>query len=344
MLLALHGEPDHEEIDGTTRSNHPTLPTGSGGVEPGGPGIVYTATHRGAEETAALLRDNGVDAVHYHGGLSRADREAAQDAFMRGDVEVMVATSAFGMGVDKPDVRFVFHTEPPDTSRRVLPGDRAGRPGPQAGPGGAVLPAERPVAAAVLRLRRRADRAGDDRRAAGDPGRRAGLAQGPRRLDRAVARPGHRRSSTSWRRAGRSRPARTAGWCQPGPGTTCRRRRWPRPRPSGGNCSGSTPARPSRWSARTRRRPTAGAASCWSCSASRIRSGAGTATTATSASRSTRTTARSRSGSAVTHPEWGRGTVQTYEEGDRLVVLFDAAGYKTLSLDVVEGHHLLRPA
>jgi len=49
-------------------------------------------------------------------------------------------------------------------------------------------------------------------------------------------------------------------------------------------------------------------------------------------------------GSAVTHPEWGRGTVQTYEEGDRLVVLFDVAGYKTLSLDVVEGHHLLRPA
>jgi ATP-dependent DNA helicase RecQ len=74
VLLALHGEPDHEEIDGTTRSSHPTLPTGTGGVEPGGPGIVYTATHRGAEETAALLRDNGVDAVHYHGGLSRADR------------------------------------------------------------------------------------------------------------------------------------------------------------------------------------------------------------------------------------------------------------------------------
>ena len=49
-------------------------------------------------------------------------------------------------------------------------------------------------------------------------------------------------------------------------------------------------------------------------------------------------------GSAVTHPEWGRGTVQTYEEGDRVVVLFDAAGYKTLSLDVVEGHHLLTRA
>lgn len=70
VLLALHGEPDHEEIDGTTRSAHPTLPIGSGGVAPGGPGIVYAATHKRTEELAALLRDNGVDAVHYHGGLS----------------------------------------------------------------------------------------------------------------------------------------------------------------------------------------------------------------------------------------------------------------------------------
>ena len=157
VLLALHGEPDHEEIDGTTRSDHPTLPTGTGAVEPGGPGIVYTATHRGAEETAALLRDNGVDAVHYHGGLSRADRDAAQDAFMRGDVEVMVATSAFGMGVDKPDVRFVFHTEPPDTLDSYYQEiGRAGRDGKPARAALFYLP-ERPVAAAVLRLRRRAD-------------------------------------------------------------------------------------------------------------------------------------------------------------------------------------------
>lgn len=84
VLLALHGEPDHEEIDGTTRSDHPTLPTGSGGVEPGGSGIVYAATHKRTEELAALLREHGVDAVHYHGGLSRVERESAQDAFMAG--------------------------------------------------------------------------------------------------------------------------------------------------------------------------------------------------------------------------------------------------------------------
>src|SRR5215204_408065 len=50
VLLALHGEPDHEEIDGSTRLEAPTLPVGSGGVEPGGPGIVYAATHRGTED------------------------------------------------------------------------------------------------------------------------------------------------------------------------------------------------------------------------------------------------------------------------------------------------------
>jgi ATP-dependent DNA helicase RecQ len=49
-------------------------------------------------------------------------------------------------------------------------------------------------------------------------------------------------------------------------------------------------------------------------------------------------------GAKVRHPEWGRGTVSTYEEGDRIVVLFDTAGYKTLSLQVVEGQNLLTKA
>ena len=79
--------------------------------------------------------------MHYHGGLSRTDREAAQDAFMTGEVEVIVATSAFGMGVDKPDVRFVFHTEPPDSLDAYYQEiGRAGRDR-RAGPGRAVLPA-----------------------------------------------------------------------------------------------------------------------------------------------------------------------------------------------------------
>ena len=79
------------------------------------PGIVYAATRRLAEELAELLRDTGVSAVAYHGGMRRREREEAQESFMEDRVEVVVATTAFGMGVDKPNVRFVFHSEPADS-------------------------------------------------------------------------------------------------------------------------------------------------------------------------------------------------------------------------------------
>src|SRR4051812_13842691 len=79
------------------------------------PGIVYAATRRLAEELAGELDAGGVSATVYHGGLSRRARTEAQEAFMADEVEVVVATTAFGMGVDKPNVRFVFHSEPADS-------------------------------------------------------------------------------------------------------------------------------------------------------------------------------------------------------------------------------------
>jgi ATP-dependent DNA helicase RecQ len=79
------------------------------------PGIVYSATRRLAEELAEELREAGVEAVHYHGGMRRRERIEAQERFMGDGVEVVVATTAFGMGVDKPNVRFVFHSEPSDS-------------------------------------------------------------------------------------------------------------------------------------------------------------------------------------------------------------------------------------
>jgi len=75
------------------------------------PGIVYTATRRHAEELAAALVERNIQAVAYHAGMNPRDREAAQSAFMGDEAEVIVATSAFGMGIDKPNVRFVFHYE-----------------------------------------------------------------------------------------------------------------------------------------------------------------------------------------------------------------------------------------
>src|SRR3954470_7145077 len=73
------------------------------------PGIVYAATRRMAEELASELGEHGVSALAYHGGMRRRERIRAQEAFMADEVEVVVATTAFGMGVDKPNVRFVFH-------------------------------------------------------------------------------------------------------------------------------------------------------------------------------------------------------------------------------------------
>ena len=76
-------------------------------------GIVYALSRRKVEQTAGWLRDAGVDAVAYHAGLPASERLDAQTRFLREDGVVVVATIAFGMGIDKPDVRFVAHIDLP---------------------------------------------------------------------------------------------------------------------------------------------------------------------------------------------------------------------------------------
>ncbi len=76
-------------------------------------GIVYCLARATVDETAAFLMQNGVAALPYHAGLDNARRESHQDRFIREDGVVMVATIAFGMGIDKPDVRFVAHLDLP---------------------------------------------------------------------------------------------------------------------------------------------------------------------------------------------------------------------------------------
>jgi ATP-dependent DNA helicase RecQ len=85
-------------------------------VEAGrGPGIVYSATRRGTEELAESLAERGLRVRPYHAGLKAAEREDTQQAWMGDALDVVVATTAFGMGIDKPDTRFVVHAEPADS-------------------------------------------------------------------------------------------------------------------------------------------------------------------------------------------------------------------------------------
>lgn len=95
-----------------------------------GSGIVYTSTVKAAEEVLEALQQAGHDATLYHGQMAPGARERNQDLFMSGAVRIMVATNAFGMGIDKPDIRFVIHYQIPGSLQAYYQeSGRAGRDG-----------------------------------------------------------------------------------------------------------------------------------------------------------------------------------------------------------------------
>ncbi len=308
-----------------------------------GPGLVYCSSRNDTVSYAEALLGRGVRAAAYHAGRRAADRDRVHEQFMEGAVDVVVATSAFGMGIDKPDVRFVLHAASPSSLDAYY--QEVGRAGRDGAPAVVellhhardldlqrFLTARRPKPDALRAVLGALD-AYPEPLTAAELGEASGLARQRRTtalnlleqagavrvtadgrfarthlpageaVDRAVEIAQGRREMV------RSRIEMVRGYAET---TDCRRRvllayfgeQLPRPCGNCDSCDAGT-ARPVD--------PDAAAA-------------AGLAVQ-----------------QAVRHPQWGEGVVMS-TEADRVTVMFAAHGYRTLALDAVRENDLLVPA
>src|SRR6202042_2048748 len=124
------------------------------------PAIVYCGTRKDTGEVTALLREHGLDAVSYHAGMSPDARRSSQEAFMSGGAEVVVATNAFGMGVDKADVRTVVHWAVPTSLEAYY--QEAGRGGRDGLPARALLLGARMDVGRLIRFTNERETSGED--------------------------------------------------------------------------------------------------------------------------------------------------------------------------------------
>ena len=115
-----------------------------------GSAIVYARSRRSCELLSRFLRGHGIQALHYHAGLEPAERTEAQEAFLLGDVRVVVATTAFGMGIDKPDIRLVLLYNLPGSLEDYV--QMVGRAGRDGAPSDCVLFFGRPDARSLRRF------------------------------------------------------------------------------------------------------------------------------------------------------------------------------------------------
>jgi ATP-dependent DNA helicase RecQ len=309
------------------------------------PGIVYAATRKRTEELAAALAERGVEAIAYHAGLKAADREAAQERFMDSEVDVIVATTAFGMGVDKADVRFVFHAEVPESVDSYY--QEVGRAGRDSEPARAVL-FYRPEDLGLRRFFAGSGHVGADEltevaevvgaaRNPVDPAdiqERTELSQS--KLATAVSRledAGAVEVLPTGHVAARPDAPPLDDAVREALDEEEDRREFARSRLEMMRAFAETDGCRREFVLSYFGEPFDGVP-CGRCDNCR----AGKVTAADAADEPFALGAR------VAHPEWGEGVVQRYEHDRAVVVLFDEIGYKTLALEVVRERGLLEPA
>ncbi|HEX8081726.1 MAG TPA: RecQ family ATP-dependent DNA helicase [Jatrophihabitans sp.] len=303
-----------------------------------GAAIVYVASRRRSEELAEAVTGLGIAAAHYHGSMARKLREATHAAFLDGSTPVVVATNAFGLGIDKPDVRLIVHADPPEDLDAYY--QQIGRAGRDGEPARAIL-LSRPNGYGLARYFSAGQGPSADDLAAV----LAALDSRPTRLSVVAGQAGL--STARVRRAANALIAVGAVAEQRGS-----LRRVCEPHVAGNAVEAAQHSvRQRRVQAQTavelvrryaetddcRRRlllqllgedRTEPCQNCDNCDA-------GTSTTV-----GDQPFALSQ---RVRHAEWGTGIVQQYEPG-RVVVLFEDMGFRTLALDVVEERGLLKPA
>ena len=308
------------------------------------PGIVYAATRKRTEEIAAELNERGVRAAAYHAGLPAAERERAQERFMDSALAVIVATTAFGMGIDKPDVRFVFHAEVPESVDSYY--QEVGRAGRDGEPAQALL-LYRPEDLGLRRFFAGAGRVGVDElrevaeavAAARDP-----VAPGDLQASTELSQTRLATALSRLEDAGALQVLPT-GHVARRPGappideavaealrTEEDRREFERSRLEMMRAYAETDGCRRAFVLAYFGEPFEGPCGrCDNCRAGRVAQDEGGAEPFAV-------------GARVAHPEWGEGVVQRYDEDRAVVVLFDDVGYKTLALEVVLERGLLEPA
>jgi ATP-dependent DNA helicase RecQ len=303
------------------------------------PGIVYIATRKASEELATALSAAGVRAEAYHAGVPAKHRGELQDRFMGDEVDVIVATTAFGMGIDKPNVRFVFHAGPSDSIDSYY--QEVGRAGRDGEPAEAVL-FYRPEDEAIRRFLGGAGGiGGEDLEAVGHAVEGADGEADPaalvERLDLSrskVLETVGRLEQAGWLEISESGDVHRARGgpslehaVQEGVRESGERREFDRTRLEMMRSYAET-----RGCRRDHILSYFGeehAVPCWNCD----NCDAGLVK-ADDAERPFPI------GAAVTHKSWGAGEVQRYDR-DRVVILFESVGYRTLDLGLVEEEGLL---